>query len=63
MYIVLLPIKVTTFLRGRFQSINRNLYGQSQAETYKWDNGQGEAAFIIGGMRSVLRHGTRLYPD
>ena len=43
-------------------TVYRNLHGRSEAETCKLDNGRGEAEFIIVGIRSPLRHGTRLYP-
>ena len=43
-------------------TVYRNLHGRSEAETCKLDNGRGEAEFIIVGIRSLLRHGTRLYP-
>ena len=41
---------------------NRNLHGRSHSNTFKLDNGRGEAEFIIVGIRSLLRHGTLLYP-
>ena len=33
----------------------------ANSDTFKLDNGPGEAEFIIVGIRSLLRHGTLLY--
>ena len=51
-----LHVEEVTVYRNR-----RNLHGRSEAETCKLDNGRGEAEFIIVGIRSLLRHGTRYY--
>ena len=36
--------------------------GGANSDTFKLDNGRGEAECIIVGIRSLLRHGTLLYP-
>ena len=45
-------------------TVYRNLYGRSEAETYKLDKGRGEAEFLYRRctVRLPLRHRTRLYP-
>ena len=46
----ILCIKTATYIVG------------ANSDTFKLDNGRGEAEFIIVGIQLLLRHGTLLYP-
>ena len=59
---IITPHRNIKELRVEEVTVYRNLYGRSEAETYKWDKGRGKAEFLYQRCTVTLRHEIRLQP-